>query len=422
MELIPRRQKDQKDEHPGLWQQIPFATKLYFGILIGLFLLFGILIIMRVDFFSSIKPKEWFSFSEFFSLRDDFVSQIPTPGPGLPQLTSMSEVGIFDGPGETYEQLALLPRESIVEVVGVSAENTWYAIKISDDNQLGWVAAEMVEVNNTDRLPVLDASGQHVIEQINNQPRVISLGTTKILFGPGPDYGEIGYLEKGQEVELVGRDPEELWWVIRVPYVEGGLGWVSNDQVIAENTEDVPVATADVSLLNEKLVEDDGQLVSAIENINIRSGPGLGYNKIGVVAIGQQVSATGISPDGFWLAIRIPESSELGWISADYVVPQDFENLKIIALESISDTLIIPTPGEGKPTATAMTMVNIRKGPGLQYNILGRLEPGQQAEILGISPDKSWWLISVMVKGEDRGWVAVNFVQAVNTDGIPIIQ
>ena len=74
------------------------------------------------------------------------------------------------------------------------------------------------------------------------------------------------------------------------------------------------------------------------------------------------------------------------------------------------------------PTATAVVIVNIRSGPGLDYAIQGRLEPSQQAEIIGISQDKAWWKIKLSYQGQEAGWVAVGYVQTENTDNVPSVR
>jgi uncharacterized protein YraI len=231
----------------------------------------------------------------------------------------------------------------------------------------------------------------------------------------------IGYLESGQSVEVVGREAGGSWWVIGVPYVEGGEGWVSASALNVENSGEVPVVTPAASLLTDEPTR--GRTVTAIANVNVREGPGMGYNKIGVLANGQQTEAIGVSGDGLWLVIRTEESpSGQGWVSVDYIVPQNTDGLPVFDLNTNTGALIIPTPADDLPAATALTMVNIRSGPGLQYKVLGRLEPGQRAEILGVSPDRSWWMIKIVFQEQDRGWIAVNFVQTENIDGIPIIQ
>jgi len=51
-------------------------------------------------------------------------------------------------------------------------------------------------------------------------------------------------------------------------------------------------------------------------NINIRRGPGVGYNPIAVFANGQSAVAAARNADGSWLNISIPGGSGQGWVNA----------------------------------------------------------------------------------------------------------
>ena len=426
MSLTPRRQGIPSEEQLGLWQQIPNSTKLYFAILLGLLLLLGLLIIIRIDLFSfQWKQIKLPSISHLFSLGSEASEPVPTPFPGAARLSGKEDIDIdvYAGPGNVYQKINSLPEGSEAEVIGVSVDGLWWAIKLTDDGKLGWISDGMAEVNDADSLPVLDVNGEAFLSLEAKKPRVIAADNTKIMYGPGPEYGLIGYLEAGQMAEIVGVGENGLWWVIRVPYVEGGKGWILAEQVVKDNVGDVPVVLPEAVSISTETKTLDSRTVTSVANVNVRSGPGLGYNRIGSLTNGQQAEAVGVSEDGFWLAIRAAgELSGQGWVSIDYVIPQGIEGLPVLEMRPETGALVVPTPASGKPTATAWTMVNIRGGAGLQYKVLGRLEPGQQAEILGISPDKSWWVIRVAIEGQKRGWVAVNFVQAKNTSGVRIIR
>ena len=129
--------------------------------------------------------------------------------------------------------------------------------------------------------------------------------------------------------------------------------------------------------------EDARQWVAtatAVANVNIRNGPGMGYNKIGVLANGQTAEIIGKSPDGFWWAIKLPvEGGGEGWVSVDYVVTRNADSVPVIDLGAEAGLLIVPTPVTGAPKVVALAMVNIRSGPGVEYKVLARLEPGQEA-------------------------------------------
>lgn len=84
--------------------------------------------------------------------------------------------------------------------------------------------------------------------------------------------------------------------------------------------------------------------------------------------------------------------------------------------------IVVPTPVPGGLSLTATNNVNIRSGPGLDYEILGILKQGQTAEVIGISPDSNWSTIKVAAAEGGQGWVSAQFVNAENTANVPIIQ
>lgn len=51
-------------------------------------------------------------------------------------------------------------------------------------------------------------------------------------------------------------------------------------------------------------------------NLNIRSGPGLDHPVIGSAPNGRVLSVTGLSADGEWLQIAIPDFARQGWVFA----------------------------------------------------------------------------------------------------------
>ena len=65
-----------------------------------------------------------------------------------------------------------------------------------------------------------------------------------------------------------------------------------------------------------------GPSVTALEPINIRSGPGVDYPSYGVAPAGSVGEVIGISSDGGWWVIKLSTNiaqSGQGWVSADYV-------------------------------------------------------------------------------------------------------
>lgn len=64
--------------------------------------------------------------------------------------------------------------------------------------------------------------------------------------------------------------------------------------------------------------------------------------------------------------------------------------------------------------------VNLRNGPGADYNIVASLPAGQTLEIIGRNADSSWWQVTTPI---GDAWIAASVTTSKNsTDAIPVIE
>lgn len=75
---------------------------------------------------------------------------------------------------------------------------------------------------------------------------------------------------------------------------------------------------------------------------------------------------------------------------------------------------VAPTPTPLVAKVRAPEEVNVRSGPGTQYDLLGRLPAGGEAIVIG--RHGGWWQISF---NGSPAWVYGEIVTAVNTEGVP---
>lgn len=72
------------------------------------------------------------------------------------------------------------------------------------------------------------------------------------------------------------------------------------------------------------------------------------------------------------------------------------------------------------PSVTTSDNVNLRSGPGTNYDKTGTLQAGQSLNIIGRTADSSWWQVSTAT---GPAWVNAGVVTAINvTDDIPIVE
>ena len=140
--------------------------------------------------------------------------------------------------------------------------------------------------------------------------------------------------------------------------------------------------------------------------INVRSGPGREYRLLGRLAGGDTAPVLGKSLDGQWWHIRY--RGRLGWVSAEYVAPVD----QVVVAQAPTDTTT-DTSASSQPPPNVIVpigdVVNVRSGPGVEYELLGRMSGGQRADITGRNAEQSWWQIHF---GDNLAWISAQFVRA----------
>ena len=73
-----------------------------------------------------------------------------------------------------------------------------------------------------------------------------------------------------------------------------------------------------------------------------------------------------------------------------------------------------------QPQLVAPGAVNIRSGPGLDYEVIGTLNPNTIMPIIGRNADASWWQIEIA--NGTTGWVSGSVVNASNTGNVPVAE
>jgi uncharacterized protein YraI len=402
-------------EYKNFWDDFPWTTKLVLIVLVGMVGILSILTLMRIGDISFELP---------FSPANSSNIVVPTPQSSAPSVSASMDTEIRLNPGMGGEVIGTLRKNQEAQVNGVSPDGQWVLISIMQmQKSEGWVSAFTVEGKNTVEAPVVGTGTSAPSEYVpdNTAPAVTANADVDIYNGPGLEYGKIGVLLAGQSAEVIGYSSDNKFWVIKIPYVDSGQGWVNADQVTPKNTFGVQeVDSSGISPVSGTDAENSPR-VQAITNVNIRSGPDLEYGKIGLLRAGEEADVVGVSADRLWWALNVP-FADIGeaWVSVDYVIPQNIFDVPVLEPVPQGGELVITEPTPDEPSVTASVVVNLRSGPGTTYEIIGRLQQGQSAKALYTSSDGGWWGISVVGVQDGVAWVTSGFVQANNTDGLPV--
>ena len=129
--------------------------------------------------------------------------------------------------------------------------------------------------------------------------------------------------------------------------------------------------------------------------LNVRSGAGTGYSRVGTVTQGETVTIleTVQGDDGYtWYKIS---GSVSGYVRGDYIT------------DIISDTTRRPSSSSGVITAD---WLNVRTGPGTNYSRMGSVAQGTRLTVISVHGE--WYKITCQMDGEIKtGYVHSDYVQ-----------
>jgi uncharacterized protein YraI len=157
---------------------------------------------------------------------------------------------------------------------------------------------------------------------------------------------------------------------------------------------------------------------------NVRGGPATSFDIVGRLPAATQQPVLGRLADSSWWQIEFAAGpGGIGWVAAEVV---DF----------VGDSAAVPivaapdAPPTETPTATpipsAVTIpaggTNVRSGPGLDFDLLGRLAENLTLPVLGTTETGDWWQVEFAAGPDGAGWVADAVVKfSGQRDAVPVV-
>ncbi len=150
--------------------------------------------------------------------------------------------------------------------------------------------------------------------------------------------------------------------------------------------------------------------------VNVRAEPSTASTVLGIIPADMRVEITGKDPGGNWWQINYPHPQAVdgkGWVTAQYITMPTTADVPIIGGAEAD-----PTSGN---VAIVQQQLNVRSGPGTDFNSLGTLNPQDVVNLTGKDPNGAWLQIDFAAGPEGKGWVNAAFVQAQGAENLPII-
>ncbi len=206
--------------------------------------------------------------------------------------------------------------------------------------------------------------------------------------GPGTEHKKIGSVTKGTKV-FVTKFRNKWCWA-KLP--NDSWGWIAEWLLEFSYDKGRQLAAAAASATTSSSPPPAWIKVTAA---NVRSGPGLGYDRYGALARGTKVYKLG--QQGDWIKCKTPGGE--GWIR------QDLLEFDLKAGRQLAQQAGSSASSRGLESAKAYIngdRVRLRRGPSTESKIIALLSKGQVVHVFG---EKGDWK-QVTVQGGNSGWVA----------------
>lgn len=153
------------------------------------------------------------------------------------------------------------------------------------------------------------------------------------------------------------------------------------------------------------------QIRPVLNAVFVRSGPGEGFEQIGLLYEDETASVVGMDEFEVWYEIVTGEGEE-GWVAAS-VVELLGELGDGQAAQSASPTprpRITAAPGSNQLRIT-INSAYARSGPGQNYTIINYLDEGTTVTVLAHANNGSWF--NIRLPNGDSGWIGASVTEPV---------
>ncbi|MCL4878842.1 MAG: SH3 domain-containing protein [Anaerolineae bacterium] len=166
------------------------------------------------------------------------------------------------------------------------------------------------------------------------------------------------------------------------------------DVTPATNAEGTPIPVQPAAVTAPGAAPATG-LVRSLDNVRIRQEPNIRSPRIGFIGWGELAELLAVSADGVWY--QVDYDGVIGWSVAELFEVVGSDNPTIITQPNnvvLDSPLSIPPVGNASGLVTSQANVRIRAEPSLQGRRISFIGWGEQAEIVGINEDRTWYQIN----------------------------
>ena len=269
--------------------------------------------------------------------------------------TGSGTLNLRSGPGKEYDSTGYVQHGDKVTVSETHGE--WSRVKVSGSGKAGWIKTKYID-GTTKQL----GTGSKTV-------KVPSGESLTLRAKPSTGAASRGTVKNGAKVKVL--ETEDDWVRVSVNST-GKTGWIKAKYIGAGGSGSSSGSSSSTSGGSQKVYKVTGSAV------NLRKGPSATYGKVATLSLGTAFKRVGA--DGNWLQVET-FSGLKGWISQNYAA------------------------AGAKATVTGAS-VNVRKGAGTGYGVVGSLAKGTSVTVDSVTG--SWAHVSY---GGMVGYMAMSYLK-----------
>ncbi|QQK78497.1 SH3 domain-containing protein [Salicibibacter cibi] len=319
--------------------------------------------------------------SEDAYVSEEGLEPVDAPDEDEGYVDADTSVNVREGPGSSYAQVESIPQGESIDLLG--EVEGWYKIQLEDADGSTYISGDHVTFTEPPEAAELtETERTHGVVQGSD--------ALDVREGPGTDYEVVGQLDDDTRVELEGQTSDG-WYKINADDI-------SEDAYVSEEGLE-PVDAPD---------EDEGY-VDADTSVNVREGPGSSYAQVDAIPRGESVDIVGEIDD--WYLIQWADMDDPAYVSASHITSTDIQEEARAETQAETQDQALTEPDHSHGIVQS-SHLNVRSGPGTDYDKIAGLDDYTRVELEGETSD-GWYKIS----GEglsDEAYVSEDFIVPVD--------
>jgi serine/threonine-protein kinase len=394
-----------------------------------------------------------------------------TPTPGAPVARVLRGLAARSGPGQQYPQVAALDAETELAILGISEDGNWYQVALPDGTS-GWLTSSTALVNaagNLIAVPIAEAptdTPTWTPTATETLTPTVTPSATATATPTDTPTATATYTDTPTATATPTDTPTatpthtDTPTATATPTDTPTATATATDTPTATPTHtDTPTATATATHTDTPTVTSTSTpatpFVQALREIVVRGGPGSQYPQVGLLPMDWRLDLTGISEDGAWFQVRLPNGAS-GWVASAAALVSTAGNVAALPVVPAptdtptwtpmpsptptstltplpsTPTRTLPAPPTTEPTVTPLVPscpgalpsrlipggrgivraddplpVNVRSGPGTTFPRVAQMPIREVFEVLEgpiCAQNLAWYRI--LTRSRVEGWIA----------------